>query len=97
MRVPLAARIAAVGPGTAASLEPYGLRADVVPESFDAEHLACPSRCNGRSAWTCFIAASNNARTVLIDGLQAAGFAVDDCVAYYAVARDETLDVTTQH
>ncbi len=33
-------KLAAIGPRTAAALEPYGLRADLVPETYDSLHLA---------------------------------------------------------
>lgn len=33
-------RLAAIGPKTAGALKPYGLRADLVPETYDSDHLA---------------------------------------------------------
>lgn len=33
-------RLAAIGPKTADALKPYGLRADLVPETYDSDHLA---------------------------------------------------------
>ncbi len=33
-------RLAAIGPKTAEALKPYGLRADLVPETYDSDHLA---------------------------------------------------------
>jgi len=33
-------RLAAIGPKTADALKPYGLQADLIPETYDSEHLA---------------------------------------------------------
>jgi uroporphyrinogen III methyltransferase/synthase len=77
------ARIAAIGPGTAAALAVGGLRADLVPERFVAEALleafpAGPGRV--------LLARAEVARDVLPDGLRAAGWAVDVVDAYRTVA-----------
>jgi uroporphyrinogen III methyltransferase/synthase len=82
-----AARIAAIGPGTAASLAVGGLRADLVPERFVAESLleAFPTG-PGRV----LLARAAVARDVLPDGLRAAGWEVDVVDAYRTVPASVT-------
>lgn len=73
------ARIAAIGPGTAAALARRGLRADLVPERFVAESLldafpVGPGRV--------LLARAEVARDVLPDGLRAKGFEVEVLAVY---------------
>ncbi len=78
------ARVAAIGPGTAAALRDRGVIADVVPERFVAEGLldaladAPPRRA--------LIARAAQAREVLADGLRAHGAEVDVVALYETVA-----------
>jgi uroporphyrinogen III methyltransferase/synthase len=76
------ARVAAIGPGTAAALAAGGIRADLVPDRFVAEALldALPSG-PGRL----LLARAAVARDVLPDGLRARGWEVDVVDAYRTV------------
>jgi uroporphyrinogen III methyltransferase/synthase len=81
------ARLAAIGPGTAAVLHQRGLRADVLPERFVAESLldALPDG-PGRI----LLARAEVARDVLPDGLRAKGWEVDVVDAYRTIAAPTT-------
>lgn len=75
------ARLAAIGPATAAALCEFQLRADVVPESYRAEHLAavlCPQVSGQRVLW----ARADRVRDVLRMELTAAGARLEEIVVY---------------
>lgn len=76
------ARLAAIGPGTAAALADHRLVADLVPERFVAEALleAIPDP-PGPGAGV-LVPAAAGARPVLADGLRARGWRVDVVEAY---------------
>ncbi|MFC4554435.1 uroporphyrinogen-III synthase [Georgenia faecalis] len=80
----LTARVAAVGPGTAAALRGAGARVDLVPagRSSAADLLAAwPVPPAGRV----LVPRSALAGPTLVDGLRARGWEVDDVVAYTTV------------
>ena len=82
------ARVAAIGPGTAAALSSFGVIADVVPERFVAEGLVdaladVPVR-------RALVARAAEARDVLVDALRERGAEVDVVALYETVA--EPLD-----
>jgi uroporphyrinogen III methyltransferase/synthase len=81
------ARLAAIGPGTAAVLADGGLVADLLPERFVAESLleAMPDG-PGRV----LLARAEVARDVLPDGLRARGWEVDVVDAYRTVPAEQT-------
>jgi uroporphyrinogen III methyltransferase/synthase len=75
------ARLAAIGLSTAAALREFQLRADVVPETFRAEHLAaalCPRMAGQKVLW----ARANRVRDVLRNELTAAGAQLEEVVVY---------------
>ena len=75
-------KLAAIGPATAASLESYHLRADIVPDEYRAEALAeslKPLTAGQRVLW----AGANRGRDVLIDELTAGGATVEKLVVYH--------------
>jgi len=75
------AKLAAIGPSTAAALTEFQLRVDVVPESYRAEHLAvalCPQVSGQRVLW----ARANRVREVLRTELTAAGARLEEIVVY---------------
>ncbi|MGA2035463.1 MAG: uroporphyrinogen-III synthase, partial [Thermoguttaceae bacterium] len=74
-------QLAAIGPGTAAELERFHLRADLIPEQYRAESLAAALVARASAGRFLLIRASNG-RQVLPEQLQAAGAAVDQVVAY---------------
>ena len=78
------ARIAAIGPGTAAALREHGLIADVVPERFVAEGLV--DALAGVPVTRALIARAAEARDVLPDALRARGAEVDVVALYETVA-----------
>jgi uroporphyrinogen III methyltransferase/synthase len=78
------ARVAAIGPGTAAALRERGVIADVVPDRFVAEALAeALAEVPVRRA---LIARAAEARDVLLDALRARGAEVDVLALYETVA-----------
>jgi uroporphyrinogen III methyltransferase/synthase len=83
------ARIAAIGPGTAAALDRAGLVADLVPAEYVAEGLvAAFERRNLRGA-RILLPRAAGARDTLPDGLRAKGARVDELPLYRAaVPRD---------
>jgi uroporphyrinogen III methyltransferase/synthase len=80
-----AARVAAIGPSSAAVLADGGIRADLVPDRFVAEALLAalpdPPPAGGRV----LLARAEVARDVLPDGLRAAGWTVDVVDAYRTI------------
>jgi uroporphyrinogen III methyltransferase/synthase len=78
------ARVAAIGPGTAAALASHGVTADVVPERFVAEGLV--DALAGQPASRVLVARAQEARDVLPDALRARGAHVDVVALYETVA-----------
>jgi uroporphyrinogen III methyltransferase/synthase len=78
------ARVAAIGPATAAALDEHGIAADIVPERFLAEALAeALAKVPVRRA---LVARAAGARDVLPDLLRARGAEVDVLELYETVA-----------
>jgi uroporphyrinogen III methyltransferase/synthase len=76
------ARLATIGPSTAAALRDFQLRADVVPETFRAEHLAAalsPQMTGQRVLW----ARANRVRDVLRTEITAAGARLEEVIVYH--------------
>ncbi len=84
--------IAAIGPGTAATVAAANLVADLVPERYVAEGLldAFPDPPEGGGR--VLVARAAEARDVLPDGLRAAGWEVDVVQVYRTVAAEITDD-----
>jgi uroporphyrinogen III methyltransferase/synthase len=82
------ARIAAIGPGTAAALRSHGVIADIIPERFTAEGLV--EALAGVPVERALIARAAKARDVLPDELRRRGAAVDVVALYETIA--EPLD-----
>ncbi len=83
-------KLAAIGPGTAAELARYGLKADVIPAEYRAESLAealCPHAAGKRF----LLARASRGREVLAEQLAAAGGIVEQVVVYTS-ADVETAD-----
>jgi uroporphyrinogen III methyltransferase/synthase len=76
-----AVRLAAIGPGTAAALGRYHLRADLVPGRYRAEELARELAEEASSSRFLLLRASRG-REVLAEQLAAAGGRVDQIVVY---------------
>jgi uroporphyrinogen III methyltransferase/synthase len=79
-----AAKIAAIGPGTARALVEHGVVADVVPERFVAESLV--EALAGIPVKRALIARAREARDVLPDALRTRGAQVDVVALYETVA-----------
>jgi uroporphyrinogen III methyltransferase/synthase len=82
------ARVAAIGPGTAAELAGHGVSADVVPERFVAEGLI--EALAEIPVERALIARAAGARDVLPDALRARGAEVDVLALYETVAEPVT-------
>ena len=80
-----AARVAAIGPGTAAALAARGIVADLVPERYVAESLLDALTAARPEGGRLLLARAAVARDVLPDGLRAAGWEVDVVEAYRTV------------
>jgi uroporphyrinogen III methyltransferase/synthase len=78
------ARVAAIGPGTAAALAAHGIAADVVPDRFLAEALV--QALEGIPATRALVARASQAREVLPEALRARGIEVDVLALYDTVA-----------
>jgi uroporphyrinogen III methyltransferase/synthase len=78
-----AARVAVIGPGTAARLQRRGIRADVVPERFVAEGLL--DALQGVPVRRALVARAEEARDVLPEGLRERGAEVDVMPLYRTV------------
>lgn len=82
------ARVAAIGPGTAAALRQRGVIADIVPERFVAEGLVQALRAV--AVERALIARAADARDVLVDALRERGAEVDVLALYETVAEPLT-------
>ncbi len=76
------ARLAAIGPGTAAALGEHRLQADLVPERFVAEALLEAFPPPGEGGGRVLLPRAAAAREVLPEGLRAMGWEVDVVEAY---------------
>ena len=86
------AKLAAIGPATAATLEAEGLRVDVVPERFIAEEIfAALERFGPVDDCRVLLPRADIAREALPNLLRAAGASVDVVVAYRTVSVSEEL------
>jgi uroporphyrinogen III methyltransferase/synthase len=81
-------KVAAIGPGTAAALERFGVRADLVPERFVAEALVAAFPPPSAPGERVLVARAEQARDVLPDGLQGEGYAVDVVAVYRTVTAE---------
>ncbi|HEV3452156.1 MAG TPA: uroporphyrinogen-III C-methyltransferase [Acidimicrobiia bacterium] len=68
-------RVAVIGPGTAAALAARGVHADLIPDRFVADALVDAFPPGAGEA--VLVARAEQARDVLVDGLEARGYAVD--------------------
>ena len=80
------AKIAAIGPATAAALRPYGLIPDVVPKSFVAEDLAAALAPHMRPGVKALLARAQVAREALPESLARMGAEVTVVPVYKAQA-----------
>ncbi len=91
------ARIAAIGPGTAAKLREHGLAVDLMPKKYVAEGLIqafkdARDEIGAVEHSTFLWVRGEEARSVIYDGLTEMRAIVDECVAYKT--EPETDDVT---
>ncbi len=84
-------KIAVIGPGTAQTLNEYGLNADLVPQRFIAESLlaAFPAPTEGNRV---LLVRAAVARDVLPDALRERGFDLDILGVYETVQAEPNLD-----
>ncbi len=89
-RVLGAARLAAIGPGTAGALSARGLRADLAPLEFRAEGLVEALAQRAIHGTRVLIPRAETARSILPDGLRRLGAVVDVVPVYrIEVAREQ--------
>ena len=86
-------RIAVIGPGTNTHLARYGLRADLIPDHFDAHALGQAMVKTTPTAARVFLPQADNARALLRQELNAAGCSVTTAEAYRTIAVPFTLDL----
>ncbi len=87
------ARVACIGPGTAAAVERHGIRPDVIPDTYVAEELAAAIAAEGPlDGVRILLPRAAVARPVLPERLQALGARVDEVEAYRAVPDTEGAD-----
>ncbi len=89
-------RIAAVGPGTARSLEAAGFPVHVVADDSRAEGLAAALATELRPGVRVLWARPESARTLLGDALRAAGASVDEARLYRTVASPHAVSAATR-
>jgi uroporphyrinogen III methyltransferase/synthase len=91
------ARIAAVGPGTAAALEEHGLRADVVAKDSRGEGVAKAILDASTERGRVLVPRAKEARDVVETTLRAAGFEVDVVAVYetHPAPREKTERLRT--
>lgn len=85
------ARIAAIGPSTAAALREHGIEADIVPERFVAEGLLEALDADDLSGQRVLIARAEEARDTLPDGLRERG-ALVDVLPLYRTTRESLAE-----
>jgi uroporphyrinogen III methyltransferase/synthase len=92
VRVLHRARVAAVGPETAAALEARGVLVDVVPEEFRAEGVAAAMKAVGIAGQRVLLPRAAAAREILPAMLRDSGAEVDEVATYETKAprRDPT-------
>lgn len=83
------ARIAAIGPGTAAKLKEYRFATDLIPEKHVAEGLVEAFTKESIENQTMLWVRGEDARDVVYDGLTALGAIVDECIAYRTMTETE--------
>ncbi len=83
------ARVAAIGPGTAQSLESHGILCDIVPEKFVAESLLEAMENQGIRGEKIMLPCASEARDVLFEGLTRAGASVARVFLYDTVLPDD--------
>ncbi len=88
------ARLAAVGPGTAAELKKYGLMVDIVPKKAVAEELIAEfdrraDEFGGVANVTMLWVRGEKARPFIYQELMKRQAIVDECIAYNTVPEDE--------
>ena len=79
------AKVAAIGPGTAAALHEHGIEANIVPERFVAEGLLEALDGEALDGRRVLVARAADARDVLPDGLRERGAEVDVLALYATV------------
>ncbi|MEO3947174.1 uroporphyrinogen-III C-methyltransferase [Gorillibacterium sp. CAU 1737] len=86
------ARVAAVGTKTAEALRVRGIMADLTPEQFQAESLLTEAQPHLKAGQKAFLPRSGLARSVLPEGLAAAGLDVIEADLYQPVPALESAD-----
>ena len=88
-------QLAAIGPGTAAMLENYHLKADLIPNEYRAESMVAALTPHVENKQVLLIRA-NRGRDVLPNGLRDAGAKVEEAVVYNSQDVDELSGLTEE-
>ena len=83
-----AARVAAIGPTTAASLRSHGIVPDLIAKESVSESLADALRGSGVAGKRVLVPGAESRRDILPEALRDAGASVDEVAAYRTVAAD---------
>jgi uroporphyrinogen III methyltransferase/synthase len=86
--LPAGLRLAAVGPATSRALVEAGLRADLVPAVATGDDLATAFPSPPAGGGTVLVPRAEEVRGGLVAGLRAAGWSVEEVVAYRTVGGD---------
>ena len=86
------ARVAAIGPATAGSLERRGIYADSVPEEYVSEAVAEALRGHIQPGDRVLLPRVEGGRVMLVEGLLALGASVDQVVAYRTVVPEDSQE-----
>jgi uroporphyrinogen III methyltransferase / synthase len=90
------ARLAAIGPQTAAALQEYALKVDLVPDDYRAEGLAAELAKIELAGKRVLLPRAAGARAVLPEALKAQGALVEEVMAYRSVAASQIDDETAE-
>ena len=88
---------AAIGPATAKRLRDFGLKSDIIPETYRAESIVEAFRKEPMKGKRVLLPRAKEARPVLPVELRKIGAVVDEIVAYQTEQERENVDVLINH
>ncbi len=88
---------AAIGPATAKRLRDFGLKSDIIPETYQAESIVEAFRQEPMNGKRVLLPRAKEARPVLPVELRKMGAVVDEIVAYQTEQTRENVDVLIKH
>lgn len=85
-------RTAAIGPATAKRLRDFGLKSDIIPETYQAESIVEAFKKEAMEGKKVLLPRAKEARPVLPEELRKLGAIVDEIVAYQTEQERENMD-----